>query len=43
MAQSLKRALQEGLRQMKDRSVDELLARRFDRLVSYGKFKEQAA
>jgi acetyl-CoA carboxylase carboxyl transferase subunit alpha len=43
MAQSLKRALQEGLRQMKDLSVDELLARRFDRLVSYGKFKEQAA
>jgi acetyl-CoA carboxylase carboxyl transferase subunit alpha len=43
MAQSLKRALQDGLRQMKELSVDELLARRFDRLVSYGKFKEQAA
>jgi len=42
-AQSLKRALQDGLRQLNEFSIDELLARRFERLVGYGKYKEQAA
>ena len=42
-AQSLRRALQDALRQLSDLSADELLARRFERLMSYGKFKEQAA
>jgi len=40
MAQSLRRALQDTLKQIDGLSVDELLARRFDRLMGYGKFKE---
>ena len=43
MAQNLKRALQEALRQLDAFSTDDLLARRFDRLMGYGKFKETAA
>ena len=42
MAQSLKRALQDALRQMSDLSPSELLERRFERLMSYGKYKEIA-
>jgi acetyl-CoA carboxylase carboxyl transferase subunit alpha len=42
MAQSLKRALQDALRQVSDLSPSELLERRFERLMSYGKFKEIA-
>ena len=42
MAQSLKRALQDALRQVSDLSTSELLERRFERLMSYGKFKEIA-
>lgn len=42
MAQSLKKALQETLRQLADYSTADLLARRFDRLMAYGKYKEQA-
>ncbi|WP_018605694.1 acetyl-CoA carboxylase carboxyltransferase subunit alpha [Uliginosibacterium gangwonense] len=42
-AQTLKRALQDSLRQLTELTPDELVARRFERLVSYGKFKEQAA
>lgn len=42
MAQSLRRALQDTLKQFDGLSVDELLARRFDRLMGYGKFKETA-
>ncbi len=42
MAQNLKRALQEVLKQMDALSPDELLARRYDRLMGYGKFKETA-
>ncbi|KXW55703.1 acetyl-CoA carboxylase carboxyl transferase subunit alpha [Ferrovum sp. PN-J185] len=40
MAQSLRRTLQEALKTVDELSVDELLARRFERLMSYGKFKE---
>ena len=40
MAQSLKKALQETLRQLDAESLDELLKRRYDRLMGYGKFKE---
>ena len=40
MAQSLRRALQDTLKQIDGLSVDELLARRFVRLMGYGKFKE---
>lgn len=41
MANSLKKALQDSLRQVVDLSSAELIERRFDRLMSYGKFKEQ--
>jgi acetyl-CoA carboxylase carboxyl transferase subunit alpha len=40
MMQNLKKALQDSWRQLKDIPLDELLERRFDRLVGYGKFKE---
>lgn len=43
MAQNLKRALQEALKQVEALSVDEMLKRRFERLMGYGKFKESAA
>ena len=41
MAGSLKKALQDALRQLTGLSVTELVERRFERLMSYGKFKEQ--
>ena len=40
MFQNLRKALQETWRQVREKSIDELLAGRFDRLVGYGKFKE---
>lgn len=40
-AQNLKRALQDTLRQVADLSPGELVQRRFDRLMAYGKHKEQ--
>lgn len=43
MAQSLKRALQDALRQLSELAPQELMDRRFERLLSYGKFKELAA
>ncbi len=42
-AQSLKKALQDALRQLQDLSADELVERRYERLMSFGKFKEIAA
>ena len=42
MAQTLKRALADALRQSSGLSEADLLARRFERLMSYGRFKEQA-
>ena len=42
MMQSLKKALQENLRAMRDNSVEAMLKSRFERLMSYGKFKESA-
>jgi acetyl-CoA carboxylase carboxyl transferase subunit alpha len=36
----LKKALADTWRQLRDKPVDELLASRFEKLVSYGKFKE---
>jgi len=41
MAASLKKALQDALRQVADLSPAELIERRFERLMGYGKFKEQ--
>ncbi len=40
-AQNLRRALQEALRQVSDLSPGELIARRLDRLMEYGRFKER--
>ncbi|WP_417067574.1 acetyl-CoA carboxylase carboxyltransferase subunit alpha [Niveibacterium terrae] len=42
MAQTLKRALTDALRQASSLTEADLLARRFERLMSYGRFKEQA-
>jgi acetyl-CoA carboxylase carboxyl transferase subunit alpha len=39
-AASLKKALQDSLRQVSDLSPAELIERRFERLMGYGKFKE---
>ncbi len=43
MAANLKKALQEALKQLSTLSVEDLLAQRYERLMSYGRFKEQAA
>ncbi|MBP5986555.1 MAG: acetyl-CoA carboxylase carboxyltransferase subunit alpha [Azonexus sp.] len=42
MAQNLKKALQEALKQLSGLSTAELLATRYERLMSYGRYKEQA-
>lgn len=42
MAQGVKKALQEALKQLAGLSSSELIERRFERLMSYGRFKEQA-
>ena len=42
MAQNLKKALQDALKQLSVLSTAELLATRYERLMSYGRFKEQA-
>ncbi|MCK9988705.1 MAG: acetyl-CoA carboxylase carboxyl transferase subunit alpha [Azoarcus sp.] len=43
MSQSLKRALQDALRQVADLAPAELVEKRFERLMSYGRYKEQNA
>lgn len=43
MMQGLKKALQDSWRQLRDKSVAELVATRFERLIGYGKFKEAEA
>jgi acetyl-CoA carboxylase carboxyl transferase subunit alpha len=40
MMQSLKKALQDTLKQVQAQTTDEMLQARFSRLMSYGKFKE---
>jgi acetyl-CoA carboxylase carboxyl transferase subunit alpha len=40
MAQHLKKALQDALRSLANKGVDELIEARVDRLMAYGKFKE---
>jgi acetyl-CoA carboxylase carboxyl transferase subunit alpha len=42
-AQSLKKALQDALRSLADKRPAELVEARFERLMSYGKFKEATA
>ena len=41
--QTVRKALQDAWRQVRDQSTDELLRARFERLMGYGKFKEAAA
>jgi acetyl-CoA carboxylase carboxyl transferase subunit alpha len=41
MAQAMKKALQDALRQVSDLSPAELVEQRFERVLGYGKFKEQ--
>ncbi|MCG2576724.1 acetyl-CoA carboxylase carboxyltransferase subunit alpha [Dechloromonas sp. XY25] len=41
MAQNLKKALQDALKQLSGLSTGELLEARYERLMSYGRFKEQ--
>lgn len=41
MAQNLKKALQDALKQLSGQSTAELLATRYERLMSYGRYKEQ--
>ena len=43
MMQNLKKALQDTWRQLQDKSIDELLQTRFERLMGYGRFKEAVA
>ena len=38
--QSVKKALQDALKQVQGKSTDDLLQTRFNRLMSYGKYKE---
>ncbi len=40
MMQTMKKALQDTLKQVQSQPIDELLQSRFNRLMSYGKFKE---
>jgi acetyl-CoA carboxylase carboxyl transferase subunit alpha len=40
MMRYMKKALQDSLKQVQDKSLDELLRTRFERLMGYGKFKE---
>jgi acetyl-CoA carboxylase carboxyl transferase subunit alpha len=42
-AQALKKALADALRQLSDIPTDKLLKTRYERLMQYGKFEEQAA
>ncbi|MDR1994155.1 acetyl-CoA carboxylase carboxyltransferase subunit alpha [Azonexus sp.] len=43
MAQNLKKTLQDALKHLSAMNIEELLATRYERLMSYGRFKEQAA
>jgi acetyl-CoA carboxylase carboxyl transferase subunit alpha len=43
MAANLKKALQESLKQLTDLTTRQLTERRYERLMSYGRFKESAA
>lgn len=43
MMVTMKRALHDALKSVQDQSIDTLLEQRFERLMSYGKYKEVAA
>jgi acetyl-CoA carboxylase carboxyl transferase subunit alpha len=40
MVQTMRKALQDAWRQLKDKPIDELLQARLEKLIGYGKFKE---
>lgn len=40
MAQTLRKALQDTWRQLRDKPINELLEKRFEKIIGYGKFKE---
>lgn len=42
MMVTMKKALAEALKSLREKTTDELLASRFERLMSYGKYKEEA-
>ncbi|MBE9608684.1 acetyl-CoA carboxylase carboxyltransferase subunit alpha [Chitinilyticum piscinae] len=42
MMASMKKAIADALRAQQEKSIDDLLEARFDRLMSYGQFKEEA-
>jgi acetyl-CoA carboxylase carboxyl transferase subunit alpha len=41
MAQTLRKSLQDTLRQVSELSLNDLVDKRIERLMSYGRFKEQ--
>ena len=43
MMASMKKALTEALRQVREKSLDALMAARFEKIMAYGRFKEVAA
>ncbi|HAG74087.1 MAG TPA: acetyl-CoA carboxylase carboxyl transferase subunit alpha, partial [Thauera sp.] len=43
MATALKRALGDALRELEALTPSELVAQRYDKLMSYGRFKDKAA
>jgi acetyl-CoA carboxylase carboxyl transferase subunit alpha len=43
MMQNMKKALQDAWRQVRDKPLNELLQTRFEKLLSYGKYKEAEA
>jgi acetyl-CoA carboxylase carboxyl transferase subunit alpha len=43
MMQLMKKALTDTWRQLREKSIDEVLKTRFEKLVNYGKFKEVEA
>ncbi|MGH8629582.1 MAG: acetyl-CoA carboxylase carboxyltransferase subunit alpha [Burkholderiales bacterium] len=43
MMQTLRKSLQDALAELQERSVDELIKTRFERLMAYGKFKDSAS
>jgi acetyl-CoA carboxylase carboxyl transferase subunit alpha len=43
MVQTLRKSLQDALAELQERPIDELLKVRFERLMAYGKFKDNAS
>ena len=43
MMQTMKKALADGLKNLNNKSIDDLLSARFDRILGHGRFKEITA